>query len=250
MKNMYRLPLIYCTLLLGGALQTGCSRSDNDVWENTKSAGRHMQRGFKALAGDSGQSRQIRSRDEFQAFDEDEADGQTLSAMDGEFIPIPDNPQDELAMSEGAVRQPQESPGEPGSSIPAVEAFQDPATLPHLRALFRPIYFDYDSSQIKSDRNLQTLHEIADYMRSHPNLYVVVEGHTDERGPRSYNLALGSRRASGVRHFLVDLEASPDNLFTVSYGKERPVVQGHGEESWAQNRRAEFKVYEQPTSRR
>lgn len=250
MKKKYRVSLMYCVLFVGGILQTSCSRSDNDAWENTKSAGRHMQRGFKALAGDTGQSRQIRSRDEFQAFEEEEADGQRLSAMDGEFIPIPDNPQDELALSEGAVRQPQESPGEPGSSIPAVEAFQDPSTIPHLRALFRPIYFDYDSSQIKSDRNLQTLHEIAQYMRAHPNFYVVIEGHTDERGPRSYNLALGSRRANGVRHFLVDLEASPDNLFTVSYGKEKPVVQGHGEESWAQNRRAEFKVYEQPLSHR
>lgn len=244
----------FLCLLMGSFLTlNSCKRTGNDVWEDTKSAGRHVQRGLKSLAGDPGQSRQINSRDEFEAFDEEagyadpgmesyQARNQAQGRQD--FIPLADQPQDELAMADMLVRQPQESPGEPGSSIPPVETFRDPSTIPYLRPIFNTIYFDYDSSAIKGESNLHILHRIADYMRQHPELYVVVEGHTDERGPQAYNLALGSRRANTVRNFLVDQGISPDNLFIVSYGKERPLVLEHREEGWSKNRRAEFKIYE------
>jgi peptidoglycan-associated lipoprotein len=96
---------------------------------------------------------------------------------------------------------------------------------------------------VKGDDNLQTLQNVADYMRSQPNLYVFVEGHCDERGPEAFNLALGSRRSNAVRNLLINAGVSPDNVFTISYGKERPLVLEHHEEAWGKNRRAEFKVY-------
>ncbi|MFI5344134.1 MAG: OmpA family protein, partial [Chlamydiales bacterium] len=108
---------------------------------------------------------------------------------------------------------------------------------------FRTIYFEYDSSLVKGQANLQTIHRIADYLRSHPNVYVFIEGHTDERGPQAYNLALGSRRANEVRNLLLSEGVNPNNLFTISYGKERPLIMENHEEGWSKNRRAEFKVY-------
>ena len=136
------------------------------------------------------------------------------------------------------------SPGQEGGPIPGIHAFRDPGTHPQLASVFRPIYFEYDSSFVKGPQNLQTIHAIADFLRSHPNVYVFVEGHTDERGPQAYNLALGSRRANTVRDTLLNQGADPNRLFTISYGKERPVVLEQHEEGWSKNRRAEFKVYE------
>ncbi len=81
-------------------------------------------------------------------------------------------------------------------------------------------------------------------MRFHPNIYIFIEGHTDERGPQAYNLALGSRRANTVRNLLINEGVDPDRLFTISYGKERPVILERHEEGWAKNRRGEFKIYE------
>jgi peptidoglycan-associated lipoprotein len=69
---------------------------------------------------------------------------------------------------------------------------------------------------------------------------VTIEGHTDERGSAEYNLALGERRANAVKRYLVDLGVSSSKLRTVSFGEERPAVQGHDESAWRYNRRAEF----------
>jgi peptidoglycan-associated lipoprotein len=66
----------------------------------------------------------------------------------------------------------------------------------------------------------------------------VIEGHADERGTREYNLALGDRRATAAKNYLVALGISPDRIETISYGKERPAVLGSDEAAWAQNRRA------------
>ena len=97
---------------------------------------------------------------------------------------------------------------------------------------------------VKGQQNLQTVHGVLDFLNSHPNVYVFIEGHTDERGPQAYNMALGSRRANAVRNLLVEDGISPDRLFTISYGKERPVILEQHEEGWAKNRRDEFKIYE------
>lgn len=242
-------------LVMAGALCAlqSCARTGNDVWEDTKSAGRHMGRGVRAIGGKHGDSRQVRSRGDFEYIEDGQGMVDDGSFQDceyqepayavNEFVPLQD-PDHELAMSEMMTRQPRETPGEPGSSIPGIHAFRDPSTIPHLAGIFRNVYFDYDSSLVKGQQNLQIVHGVADYMRRNPNLYVFIEGHTDERGPQAYNLALGARRSNGVRNLLISEGVNPDRLFTVSYGKEKPVILERHEEGWAKNRRVEFKVYE------
>jgi peptidoglycan-associated lipoprotein len=99
------------------------------------------------------------------------------------------------------------------------------------------IYFDYDKTTLRPEA-LPTLQSVADWIRSHPTVQIRVAGHADERGTREYNLALGDRRATTVRNYLVSLGIPATRLDTVSYGKERPAIVGSTEESWAKNRRA------------
>lgn len=247
--------IIFLTALFGlVCILQSCTRTGNDVWEDSKSAGRHMKRGASALGGKQGDSRQIRSRSDFECVDDENyiPDGDVQACdyqdaysggQDGDFIPI-DDPSNELSSADMVSRPPRETPGEPGSSIPGIQAFRDPSTIPQLAGIFRPIYFEYNSNMIKGSQNLQTVHSIADFLRSHQNIYIFIEGHTDERGPQAYNLALGSRRANAVRNLLISDGISPDRLFTISYGKERPCVLECHEEGWSKNRRAEFKIYE------
>lgn len=99
------------------------------------------------------------------------------------------------------------------------------------------IYFDTDMYDIDSD-DASRLESQASYLRQYPNIRVSVEGHTDERGTREYNLALGERRADAAKNYLVGLGIAESRINTVSYGKERPVAMGSDASSWAQNRRA------------
>jgi peptidoglycan-associated lipoprotein len=101
----------------------------------------------------------------------------------------------------------------------------------------RTIYFEFDSSDIKSEYNaLITAH--ARYLAANPNLRIRVEGNTDERGSREYNIGLGERRAQAVRRALMLQGVNESQITTVSYGEERPAVTGHTEEAWSRNRRA------------
>ncbi len=104
----------------------------------------------------------------------------------------------------------------------------------------RVIYFDYDSSEVKAEYR-EAVEAHAAYLSRHPDTIVTLEGHTDERGSREYNLALGERRAIAVRRQMVLLGASAGQIRTVSYGEERPQAEGHDEQAYAQNRRVEIK---------
>ncbi len=234
--------LSVCLVLVPLCFSTGCRRNSNAVWEDTKSAGRYMNRGFRSLGGKNGDSRQVRNRNEFMG----SSGAYGMSPyIEEEYVPLMDDPNSsDVSIESMASRPPRESPGDPGSSLPGIDAFRDPSTHPQWRSIFRTLYFAYNSSLIKGEDSLAVLHNIAGYMRRHPHLYVFVAGHCDERGPEAYNLALGSHRANAVRNLLINEGVSPDNIFTISYGRERPVIVGHDEESWSQNRRAEFKVYE------
>lgn len=103
----------------------------------------------------------------------------------------------------------------------------------------RVIYFDYDSSDIQS-QFIDILRAHASYLSSNSGASVTLEGHTDERGTREYNLALGDQRADTVRRYLL-AEGVPDSRVDImSYGEERPADPGHSESSWALNRRVEL----------
>ena len=99
------------------------------------------------------------------------------------------------------------------------------------------IYFGTDRSDLDAD-DRAVLDRQAAWLRGRPNVRVSVEGHADERGTREYNQALGERRAQAARDYLVALGISPARLLVVSWGKERPVDPGTGEQAWSRNRRA------------
>jgi peptidoglycan-associated lipoprotein len=110
----------------------------------------------------------------------------------------------------------------------------------------RVVYFDFDSSEIKGE-GTDIVGAHAKYLASHPTARVRLEGHTDDRGSREYNIGLGERRAQSVRRALLLQGATEAQLSTVSYGAERPAVAGHDETAWAKNRRVEV-VYLTPSN--
>lgn len=107
-----------------------------------------------------------------------------------------------------------------------------------LRAI-KTFYFEFDSSDLKPEA-MRALDVHARDLQS-AGSRIVLEGHTDERGTREYNMALGERRAKAVQRYLVLQGVSPAQLELVSYGEERPVADGHAEAAWAQNRRVELR---------
>ncbi len=109
------------------------------------------------------------------------------------------------------------------------------------QAVFKDIHFDYDKSDIKGE-DRTTLDAIADWLLRNRQSALIIEGHCDERGSSEYNLALGDRRAKAALGYLTAQGVSADRITTISYGEERPVAQGHDEDSWWQNRRAHFLV--------
>jgi peptidoglycan-associated lipoprotein len=103
----------------------------------------------------------------------------------------------------------------------------------------RDAYFDFNKADIRADART-ALAQTAQYLRSYPNERVTVEGHCDERGSTEYNLALGDRRASAVKQYLVSLGISADRINTVSFGKEKPFCMQSTEDCYQQNRRGHF----------
>ena len=101
------------------------------------------------------------------------------------------------------------------------------------------VYFDFDSYVVKPEYQ-PIIEAHARYLKGNTARHVFIEGHTDERGGREYNLALGQRRAEAVRRALTLLGVADSQIEAVSFGKEKPAVPGSDEEAWAKNRRAEI----------
>jgi peptidoglycan-associated lipoprotein len=121
-----------------------------------------------------------------------------------------------------------------------------PAPGPSEEELFsqnvKDIYFDYDKSDIRADQHSSLQADVA-FLKQHPNIHFVVEGHCDERGSTEYNLALGDSRAGSVQSALTQGGVSASNIKTISYGKEKPFCTQSNEACWQQNRRGHF-VYQ------
>ncbi len=99
------------------------------------------------------------------------------------------------------------------------------------------VLFEFDSSVLSAQAR-QTLEGQATWLKTYPNVRLVLEGHCDERGTREYNLALGERRAAAAKNYLIALGVEEARLSTISYGKERPYALGHDDDAWSENRRA------------
>ncbi len=203
---------------------TSCQNSSGAVWEDTKTASRYLQRKGKALFGKTSESRMVAEGDDF------------YGPIEEEFIPL----KDEDLKAHLAVPQPKTSPGE--GRVPGIEMFVKPAG--EIAALFRTMHFNTDEHILREEKDLQGIKRLASHLKKHPNIYIFVEGHCDERASEAYNLALGTRRSNYVREQLVKAGVSPNQIFTTSYGKEHPADMGHTRAAWKQNRRAEFKLFE------
>ena len=104
-----------------------------------------------------------------------------------------------------------------------------------------PVYFAYDSSTLPPNE-MNKVSAVASRLRSNSGYAVILEGHSDERGSREYNLALGERRALAVRDVLLSMGISSNRIQTLSYGEEMPAVEGFDESAWSLNRRVEFQL--------
>jgi peptidoglycan-associated lipoprotein len=107
--------------------------------------------------------------------------------------------------------------------------------------LLKDIHFDFDRYDIRPE-DTQILKENAALLSKYPQVKVQVEGHCDERGTNEYNLALGERRASAAKKYLLSLGISTDRISSISYGEEKPQDTGHDEEAWSKNRRGHFVI--------
>lgn len=107
------------------------------------------------------------------------------------------------------------------------------------------VYFEFDSAEL-TEESQEILDRVAEWLVSHPQVAVRIEGHTDTRGTSEYNLALGERRAHAIERYLGLLGVRDDQMTTVSYGEELPVTAGEDETAYAQNRRGELITDEDP----
>jgi outer membrane protein OmpA-like peptidoglycan-associated protein len=217
---------LFLILVLGSV---GCVRSSTQTWEDLKTAGRYMHRGVDAVFGKDYESRLLTSDEEF------------IGPYDGDFIPLRDaDLHNSMSAMDSSIPQPKAIPGQKG--VPSLNEFQPaPDTL---SMIFHSLHFETDQHVLKNKNDIEALSQIAMYLTKNPSILLMVEGHCDERASAGYNLALGLRRANYVRSFLVKKGVDLNRIYTVSRGKEQPLIAGHTPEEWKINRRSEFKIYQ------
>lgn len=145
---------------------------------------------------------------------------------------------DSIAKAEAARNASAAAAAAAAAAGPATTA---PVTSSERSIIANAIYFDLDESAL-TDESRSALEGKAPVLLRHPNLRIRITGHADERGSDEYNLALGLRRAAEAKRYLAALGIPEDRVEIVTLGEERPAVEGHTEEAWALNRRAEFEV--------
>jgi len=146
----------------------------------------------------------------------------------------------------GCPKKPEVATGAPRAEAPAPvpEAKREPAPAPPAAPAKEPlqdVFFDFDKSVLRDDAK-KSLNENIQWLKANLAVRIRVEGHADERGTNEYNLALGDRRAKAARDYLAAGGIDAKRISTISYGEERPFVQGHDESAWKWNRRGHFVV--------
>ena len=151
-----------------------------------------------------------------------------------------DQPAEGSSTAAGAGAGGAQGQGAGQSSVTQVQADASAADKAGPVGVAKVIYFDYDSYTVKPDYQ-SVVDQHARFLQSRPNARLVLEGNTDQRGSREYNLALGQKRAEAVRRALTLVGANDSQIEAVSFGKEKPAVEGTSEEAYAKNRRVEFR---------
>lgn len=124
-------------------------------------------------------------------------------------------------------------------SIPAPQEVREPSEPV---SELQTVHFAFDSAEL-DEQSKAVLDQNYEWMKNHPGYHFLIEGHCDERGTVEYNLNLGQRRADAVREYLIKKGLVAETLHTISYGEERPLVEGDGKEAWSKNRRVQFLIY-------
>lgn len=141
------------------------------------------------------------------------------------------------APSGGNTTPPQREP-----VIPPASTDNGGETMAKVRAvILETVYFEYDSDAIRADAQA-ALEKKVPLLNANPAVKLQIAGHCDNRGTDEYNLALGRRRAEAVKRFLTDRGIDAGRIETISFGAERPALQGEGEAVWSKNRRDEFQI--------
>lgn len=175
-------------------------------------------------------------------------DYEEIAASEGFYGPLEE---DFIALQESDLNprfadavtpQAKSPPGTPGSGIPSLVHFQRGGEGAF--TLFQHIHFNTDDHIVRSSQDLQQIDKIVEYMKSHPDVHVAIDGHCDERASLSYNLSLGMRRANHVRNLIIKKGGNPNHLHAVSFGKEQPIDLRHNADAWSKNRRCEFRIWE------
>jgi len=209
-----------CFWTLCALVATGCQSRSGNIWDDNQTGAGYKYNETSAL------------------WDTTLKKGDGLAGpVDEDFIPLNE---DDLKTqpSERSVPQPKKDLGEAG--MPSADDFADPSGS--LATIFTPVFFNTDEYTVKEKNYLESVRRIATYLKSHPNTNVIVEGYCDERASEEYNLVLGTKRANFVRTLLVKEGVSPDQVHTISFGKEKPFDTGHNPDAWSKNRRAHFRV--------
>lgn len=146
----------------------------------------------------------------------------------------------------GCPKKPEVMTGEPRAAAPAPAPppeVKAPEPKPEVKpaAELKDVFFDFDKAVLRPDAR-QTLDANIQMLKSNDQIRITVEGHCDERGTNEYNIGLGERRAKTVRDYLVAGGIDAKRITTISYGEERPFVQGHDESAWKWNRRGHFVI--------
>lgn len=200
-------------------LAAGCQKKSGNIWDDNQTGAKYKYSEKNASSlwekGDS-----------------------IAGPVDEEFVPLNEEDLKTQFADAGAFHSSREL-GEKG--MPSADKFADPKGS--LASIFTPVFFNTNEHDLKKKEYFDTINRVAAYLKSHPKTYVIIEGYCDERGAEAYNLALGTRRANNVRSLLLKQGVKPDQLHTISYGKERPFALGHEPSAWAQNRRAHFRVH-------
>lgn len=129
-----------------------------------------------------------------------------------------------------------------GNVLPTRDESMNPDNADYQTLAQYTIYFTTDGFTIDPAERAKA-EAVAKWLQDNPSAKIVVAGHCDDRGTTQYNLALGERRSLAVREYLIGLGTTKERASTVSYGEEKPAVQGNNEEAWAKNRRAQIGVF-------
>ena len=160
-------------------------------------------------------------------------------------VPPPAEPAPTTAPAESVPTTPKETVSDFPAEKPTTRDVDPSVDELNRQGVLKTVYFDYDQEQLRDDARA-TLQANAQWLRAHPGYKVRIEGNADDRGTIEYNLALGQRRADSVREYLGSLGASATDLEVISYGEEKPAMEGGDEGSLAKNRRADFVIVSKP----